>query len=107
MRLRTATWPGAMVMATLVATSAAMAGDPVSGGILARQWCSECHLVEPGQTAASDEAPPFSAIADDPDTTQDGLETWLSDPHPPMPKLQISRPDINDLVAYILSLKNE
>ena len=107
MRLRIASLPGATVLAMVVATSAAMAGDPVSGRNLARQWCSECHLVESGQAAASDEAPPFMAIADDPDTTPGGLATWLSDPHPPMPKLQISRPDIDDLVAYILSLKGE
>jgi hypothetical protein len=34
------------------------------------------------------------------------LRTFLTAPHPPMPPFQISRTDINDLVAYIVSLRN-
>jgi mono/diheme cytochrome c family protein len=70
-----------------------------AGRRLARQWCVECHIVEPPQESASDAAPPFESIALDPTKTPEGLRTWLADPHPPMPNPQLSRGEIEDILA--------
>ena len=33
------------------------------------------------------------------------LEAFLADPHPKMPNISLSRSEISDIVAYILSLR--
>lgn len=83
------------------------AADADAGQRLARQWCVECHIVEPTQESASDAAPPFEAIAEDPDRTPEGLRAWLADPHPSMPNLQLSTGEIEDILAYIQTLGGE
>ena len=83
------------------------AADADAGHRLARQWCVECHIVEPTQESASDVAPPFEAIADDPNPTPEGMRAWLADPHPPMPNLQLSTGEIENILAYIQSLAGE
>ncbi|MBU8541181.1 c-type cytochrome [Falsiroseomonas tokyonensis] len=76
-------------------------GDPLAGQRLAREWCGECHLAAPG--AASDAVPSFRAIAARPGTTAATLRAALQAPHAPMPPLGLSRAQIDDLVAFILS----
>jgi len=80
------------------------AGDAEAGKALAAQWCQSCHVIAPGGPKASDSAPSFQQVAQDPATTEGGLRAWLFDPHPPMPNLNLSQPQIDDLTAYILSL---
>ena len=80
------------------------AQDPRQGLILARHWCTACHLVEAGQFA-SDAAPPFATIAKDPANTPERLQHWLDAPHPAMPDLKLSRDEQDDVIAYLLSLK--
>jgi mono/diheme cytochrome c family protein len=91
----------------LVTAGDLWAADADAGRRLARQWCVECHVVEPTQESASDAAPPFESIALDPSKTPEGLRTWLADPHPPMPNLQLSTGEIEDILAYIQSLAGE
>ena len=71
------------------------------GHMLARQWCSGCHLVEAGQASGGDAAPPFMAVSQDPALTPERLAQWLSDPHPLMPNLSLANEEITALVAYI------
>ena len=33
------------------------------------------------------------------------IAAWLTDPHPPMPKLSLSKDEIDNLVAYIETMK--
>jgi mono/diheme cytochrome c family protein len=75
--------------------------DAKHGLVLARQWCSTCHTVEP-QGSASDKAPAFATIAERRD--QKWVKAWLSDPHPPMQGITLTRVEIDDLTAYIESL---
>ena len=56
---------------------------------------------------AGDAAPAFAEIANKPDATPEGWRTWLQDPHPPMPNLSLSNYEIDDLIAYISTLKSE
>lgn len=79
-------------------------GDPVAGEALAKQWCVECHDIGRGATV-KDGAPSFVEIARHPKFSPDRLKVWLSDPHPPMPKLDISRQSIDDLISYIGTFK--
>ena|SRR5579883_1323209 len=79
-------------------------GDAVKGEAMARRWCAACHLLE-GQGKASDVAPAFATIAHNPKKTDDYLRTFLSHPHAPMPPLQLSRGEIEDIVAYFDALR--
>lgn len=88
----------------LASSLTARAQDPDQGKLLARHWCTACHIVEAGGTG-SDAAPPFPAIAADPANTPDKLHAWLDAPHPPMPDLKLSRAEEDDIVAYLMSLK--
>jgi mono/diheme cytochrome c family protein len=93
------------VLAVLAANRAAAAGDPGHGGELARQWCASCHVVSEGQAIATTEAPTFASIARRSPNEIAALAGFLADPHPPMPKLSLSREEIRDLLAYIMTLK--
>ena len=78
-------------------------GDPARGEADARRWCASCHLLE-GQNKASDTVPAFATIAHDPHKGPEYLRAFLASPHPPMPPLQLSRAEIEDLVAYFSEL---
>lgn len=77
--------------------------DPVRGEADAQRWCASGHLLE-GQTKASDTVPAFATIAHDPRKGPEYLRAFLANPHPPMPPLQLSRSEIEDLVAYFSEL---
>ena len=93
-----------MFFVTAALSSAVEAGDPENGRAIARQWCAGCHVVEAGQPGG-DAAPTFPAIANDPNRYPKALRAWLSNPHPPMPNLQLSRSEIDDVVAYLETLR--
>jgi len=95
---------GLAAVLAVVPSHAGRAQQAVDGLAIARQWCASCHVVEPGGTG-SDAARPFEDVANDPNFTTDGLRAWLSDPHPPMPGLDLSNEEIDALSAYIVSLR--
>ena len=97
----------AAVLAPLAVTTPALAlDDPAAGKAIAMRWCASCHLVESGQaTAPAAGVPSFAAIAARPDQSAERIAGAIVAPHPPMPDLQLSRQQIADLAAYILSLK--
>jgi mono/diheme cytochrome c family protein len=81
-------------------------GDPASGRALARRWCDSCHIVDAQQErGTSTGAPAFAAIANMKSTTAMGLRVFLQTPHGRMPDLHLTRDEIDDVVAYILSQK--
>ncbi len=86
--------------------ASAKSAEPAEGLRLARQWCTSCHIVAPG-TGGSDAAPPFQTIANNPNVTEGGLRVWLADPHPPMPKFDLTRAETDAIIAYIRSLMRE
>ncbi len=98
-----ATWMlPAIAGATLAVVAPAWATDADKGRTIARLWCAACHLVEPGQTTAKVDAPPFATIA----TTRSAadLRAFLANPYPRMPNMSLSRDEIDDLVGYITAL---
>jgi mono/diheme cytochrome c family protein len=97
----------AMVLVLLPELAAAqVAGDPEAGHKLAQTWCDSCHVVDPAQTrGTSNGAPPFTAVAAMKSTTFMSLQAFLQTPHNRMPDLHLSHDEIDDVAAYILSLK--
>jgi mono/diheme cytochrome c family protein len=81
------------------------AGSAEAGETFARQWCSQCHVVSDDQQTALADAPTFKSIAAKYGTDVGPLEAFLTDPHPPMPNLSLSRQELQDLIAYIGSLR--
>lgn len=86
-------------------TTATALDDPGNGKAIAERWCAPCHLVSPDQERGSADVPPFAAIAGKPDETLNRLQDLLSDPHPAMPALNLTRQEAKDLAAYIRSLR--
>ena len=83
----------------------ALAADALSGELIARQWCAECHVVTDDQQAASVDVPTFRQIANEYRFDAASLTAFLADPHPRMPQMSLTRDEIGNLVAYIDSLR--
>lgn len=82
--------------------------DVAAGRQLAGKSCSKCHLV----TSQSDHgtvvgAPTFTAIANDRSTSVQSLRDFFERPHYGMQDLHLSRVEIDDIAAYILSLRHK
>ena len=82
----------------------AVARDAAAGLVLARTWCSACHVVEVDQVRASVDVPPFVEVANRDGFSQDRLAEFLADPHPRMPNMALTVEEIANLGAYIASL---
>ncbi len=86
-------------------STAEAAGNAAAGKALAQASCASCHLVSPDQKSATTEAPPFTTIAKRPVEEIEELDAFLAAPHPPMPPVSLTRQEISDILAYIVSLK--
>jgi mono/diheme cytochrome c family protein len=86
-------------------SKSAFAADPIHGEELARRWCAECHVVARDQRQVLGQAPPFSAVARNPEFNVDRLAYFLLEPHPKMPSMSLTRREAADLASYIASLK--
>jgi mono/diheme cytochrome c family protein len=83
-------------------------GDIAAGRHLSQTWCGSCHLVAPDvDRAVSNGVPTFVGIARDQSVTALSLRVFLQTPHAGMPDLHLSRDEIDDLAAYILSLRSK
>jgi mono/diheme cytochrome c family protein len=83
---------------------AARADDPVRGRDLATRWCTACHVVA-DDIAGGTIGPAFAAITTLHGRTREQVVGWLAAPHQPMPDFGLSAREINDLSAYINSIK--
>jgi mono/diheme cytochrome c family protein len=81
----------------------AFAGDAGQGEIIVKRWCAACHLVSADQTQANSDAPSFAAIAHKKKSSK-VLSAFLTDPHPKMPDMNLTRSEIANIVAYIGTL---
>ncbi len=90
-----------------LAVRAAAAQDAGEGERIARQWCGNCHQVARDPVRASDAVPSFPAIAQMSSTTQASLAAFLSSSHGRMPDYALTRSEIRDVSAYILSLRDQ
>lgn len=81
--------------------------DPARGHEQVKRLCVGCHSVEAEAGPTQTDIPSFKSIANRPDQTRKKLLNWLTSPHPPMPDTGLSRRDIRDIGAYLMSLRKE
>jgi mono/diheme cytochrome c family protein len=81
------------------------APNAARGQALARRWCAACHLVQLRLTTI--DPPTFTAIANDPSKTPDYLRVFFVSPHKDMPPIQLTSPQIEDLILYLGTLKTK
>jgi len=95
----------AMAFIAIGGAPSVAAGNAAEGALLAEQWCPECHAIRAGSISPNPKAPAFGAIAREPSATPYALRVFLRSPHVTMPNFKIDADDINDLAAYIHSLR--
>lgn len=94
----------------LIATDAAAQeqGEAARGRVYAEQVCGECHAVGPeGGTVGIIDAASFRDIANKPGMSAMAIATWMQSEHTDMPHIVPEPDEINDVVAYIVSLKKQ
>jgi cytochrome c len=106
-----ATW---RVVSTVVALCALVAvahaqtrPEIARGRSIAERLCVGCHAIDGGTggTYRKTDVPSFRAIANRPNRTPERIGAFIMTPHTPMPAVPLTLAEINDLTAYILSLK--
>ncbi len=82
--------------------------DPAAGRVLAEAVCAACHTI-PGVAPRIriPGARSFQALAADPAVTGLALHAYLRTQHPPTPSFVLNEEQLNDVIAYILSLRAE
>jgi len=95
-----------VIGAIALASPACAQGDAASGRQLTGTWCTACHVVDVDGHGA-DVGPALPALLGDGQRTPDEIRGWLADPHPPMPNFDLSRQEIEDIVAYLQSLADQ
>ncbi len=106
------------VMLACLAAAPAIAQETSSAQVAAGREaalkiCANCHVVAKDQAepALKPPAPSFAQIAQRPTTTPEALKNFLANPHGEsrrksrMPAFMLSARQIDEVVAYLLSLK--
>lgn len=96
-------------------SSAGSAGDDTIGpgnasiGLrYAEQNCASCHALAAGETwSPVPEATPFDTVANAPGMTRLALNAWLHTSHPSMPNLLVEEAQVDNLAAYLETLKRD
>jgi mono/diheme cytochrome c family protein len=94
--------------------STVQANEPVAnklrleqGRAVADRVCTNCHLVSDQQNNAVADVPSFQEIADKPDQTEGRIMARIAIPKHPMPVIPITKDELEDVAAYIMSLRSE
>jgi len=95
-----------LVLLLICSAPARAAGDTEAGRHLAETSCSTCHATD-GAAGASDIAPSFAHIANAKKGDLSWTRAWLMDPHPPMKGIDLTRQQIDNIVAYLRSLSSD
>ena len=83
-------------------------GDPIAGAKLARDVCATCHIVSEDQLDDPGVlAPTFFEVAADPSVTSLSIRVFLQTPHTNMPDLRLSPEETDNIISYILSLREK
>ncbi len=86
---------------------AAELGDISQGHIYAKKVCAGCHAVDAGDKFSPELlAPTFDNVAATPGMNERALGVWLKgSDHDTMPNLMLSPENLDNVVAYIMSLR--
>ena len=96
----------------LAAAATASAGgvtskpDPANGKALAERLCTNCHIVNAEQEQAIADIPSFKEIGSRPGQTEGTIMAFIVLPKHPMPQIPLTKSELADLSAYILSLRD-
>jgi hypothetical protein len=81
--------------------------DPAHGKDLAERLCTNCHLIGSAQQAhANADVPSFHEIANRPGQTAGAITAIIIVPKHPMPQIPLTKSELADLSAYILTLRD-
>ncbi|MBL8845905.1 MAG: cytochrome C [Hyphomicrobium zavarzinii] len=81
-------------------------GSASEGQAYAKAHCAECHTVDKSGDVSPDfAAPSFVSVANTPGMTERAIAVWLQTSHPTMPDLIIPENVRDNLIAYIMTLK--
>jgi len=82
-------------------------GNAEKGLAYAQKVCSDCHNVLRSDAASPNpQAPSFKQVANTPGMSITALTVWSRTSHATMPNLVIQPAEMENLIAYILSLRN-
>lgn len=91
------------------AAGAAAQGDANAAKGLIADRCAKCHetpYTKPGERSTAVAAPAFRTLANDPDRyPAERLRASLRQPHFPMQQLTLSPTDIENILAYLATLR--
>jgi mono/diheme cytochrome c family protein len=88
------------------AAGAVEIGSADMGKAYAAKVCAECHEIEAtGDFSPNPEAPTFQEVADTSGMSLRALGVWLRSSHPTMPNFILSADEIDNVSAYIMSLR--
>lgn len=83
------------------------APDPAHGQDLAERLCTNCHLVGSGQQQhANADIPSFHEIANKEGQTTGVITAHIVLPKHPMPTIPLTKSELTDLAAYIMTLRD-
>jgi mono/diheme cytochrome c family protein len=96
----------AALVLIFAAPSAAQPASAERGRELSLRLCTNCHVVDSrAHGPLRVDVPTFASIAARPNASPATIAGGIIIPHPAMPGVQLTVPEIRDVVAYILSLK--
>ena len=99
----------AAIATAIAASNPGVAADAGQGADLAQRWCASCHVIGDSsgtsqQSSVPQGPPSFLSVAQG-GSSPDELRAFLSHPHGAMPDLSLTRIEIDDLIAYMTSLR--
>lgn len=103
-RLLPALLAASTLLAAVTLAAAADEGDAKAGLDYAKLYCSSCHGIA-DEDSPLPEAPRFDDVAHQSGMTPTALQVWLQTSHPTMPNIVVAPKDMQNVIAYILSLK--
>ena len=91
----------------IAAPGPTLSGDAARGLAYAQENCAACHAVAANENWSSDYgAPAFVTIANTPGMSPVALNAWLHTSHPNMPNLIVEPDRIDDVSAYLATLRS-
>ncbi len=95
-----------IAMAAAFPVQAQQGGDPRHGRVVAEDVCSGCHAIQARQVVSPNpRVPTFAELAATPGMTSAALTVAMTTPHAGMPMFRLTAQQRDDIIAYVLSLK--
>jgi mono/diheme cytochrome c family protein len=95
--------PATLAAGAVFLSGSSVIADTQAGRLLAERSCTACHALDT-QPSGSDAAPSFARLAATNRESPGWVRAWLTEPHPPMAGINLTRQEIEDIVAYLETL---